>query len=390
MSDSTDLDLYVFHRSYYCGKMLAYLNYKQIPHNRVYKSLAEQGDTILEQTGLRVMPVIQLPDGRWMNDTTPMMLWFEEQYPQHSVLPADPVSKFFVRLLEDYADEWMWRPAINSRWQNKVDRNYYQKLFPTEFIGAKGWVRRAQSAVINRHMHKTFLEGDGITDQNREHVWSIYTDTLKRLEAIFAVQPFLLGDKPCLADFGFFGSMFWHFGSDPTPSRIMHEQAPAVFEWVARLWNAKGETLSAGNFTVRPGTAPELWSELLTDVGQSYLPYLEANAAAFKQGAKRFDHSVAGYDYPGVQVSPYRVWCLEQLKKALLALTDEEQRAVHDVLAETGGWDALLSHQDIASNYDPEDLAPFTKPGKVSTASKWDFWLNGSNYITRKRAWSKP
>lgn len=333
------------------------------------------------------MPVIQLPDGRWMNDTTPMMLWFENEHPEHSVLPEDPVSQFFVRLLEDYADEWMWRPAINSRWQNKQDRRYYQQLFPTEFIGAKGFIQKAQSLVINRHMHQTFLEGDGITEQNREHVWSIYTDTLKRLEAIFTVQPFLLGDKPCLADFGFFGSMFWHFGSDPTPSRIMHEQAPGVFEWVGRLWNAKGEKLSNGNFNIRPGTSPEIWSELLQDVGQSYLPYLQANAAAFKSGAKRFNHSVSGYNYPGMQVSPYRVWCLEQLQTALFELTTAEQLAVKEVLETTDGWSALLSHQDVESDYDAERLAPFTKPGTVSKAKKRDFWLNGSNYITRRRAW---
>ena len=235
MDQHSEMDLYVFHRSYYCGKMMAYLRYKQIPHTPVYKSLAEVGDLLLENTGLRVMPVIQLKDGRWMNDTTPMILWMEQAYEQHSVLPDDPVSRFFVRLLEDYADEWMWRPAINSRWQNDEDRHYYQMLFPTEFIGWKGLRLKLNSWLINRHMHKTFLEGDGITDANREHVWSIYTDTLQRLENIFAHQPYLLGDKPSLADFGFFGSMFWHFGSDPTPSRIMHETAPGVFEWVARM-----------------------------------------------------------------------------------------------------------------------------------------------------------
>ena len=144
------------------------------------------------------------------------------------------MSAFFCRLVEDYADEWLWRPAINSRWQNEVDRHYYQRLFPQEFVGFKGLLLKINQKLINRHMHKTFLEGDGITESNREHVWSIYTNTLKRLEAIFEQQPYLMGDRPSLADFGFFGSMFWHFGSDPTPSRIMHEQAPGVNEWVAR------------------------------------------------------------------------------------------------------------------------------------------------------------
>jgi len=33
--------------------------------------------------------------------------------------------------------------------------------------------------------------------------------------------------------------MFRHFGIDPTPSRIMRNTAPAVYEWVARMWNAR-------------------------------------------------------------------------------------------------------------------------------------------------------
>ena len=76
------LDLYVFHRSYYCSKMMAYLRYRQIPHNLLYKPLAEVGDALIENTGLRVMPVIQLNDGRWMSDTTPMILWFERGVPE--------------------------------------------------------------------------------------------------------------------------------------------------------------------------------------------------------------------------------------------------------------------------------------------------------------------
>ena len=385
----SELDLYVFHRSYYCGKMMAYLRYKQIPHNLVYKSLAEVGDTLLEQTGLRVMPVIQLNDGRWMNDTTPMILWFEESCEQHSILPDDPVSAFFVRLVEDYADEWLWRPAINSRWQNDEDRHYYRTLFPTELGGQSGLMLKLVRSMINRHMHKTFLEGDGITEENREHVWSIYTDTLRRLEAIFDKQPYLLGDKPSLADFGFFGSMFWHFSCDPTPSRIMHEQAPGVFEWVARMWNAKGEKLSAGDFNINPGSAPELWSDLLQDVAESYLPYLQENAAAYKAGAKRFSFSIAGYEYPNMQVSPYRVWCLEQLQKSLFSLSENEQAAVQKVLAELGGWEPLVSHRDARSNYDPHDIAPFTKPGKLPKSAKLDFAINSSNYITRRRAWDE-
>jgi glutathione S-transferase len=60
------------------------------------------------------MPVIELPDGRMMTDTTPMIDWFEAEYPSVHVVPTDPVQRFFSKLLEDYAEEWLWRPAMQS------------------------------------------------------------------------------------------------------------------------------------------------------------------------------------------------------------------------------------------------------------------------------------
>ena len=60
---------------------------------------------------------------------------------------------------------------------------------------------------------------------------------------------------------------------------------------------------------------------------------------------------------------------------------------VQAVLADGGGWDALVSHRDVRSNYDPEGIAPFSRPGRLPKSAWLDFTLNGSNYITRRRAW---
>jgi hypothetical protein len=90
-------------------------------------------------------------------------------------------------------------------------------------------------------------------------------------------------DAPTLADFGFFASMFRHFSQDPTPAAIMRERAPGVFEWQARLWNARasntGDRLEDG--------VPEDWGPILDRIGSQYLPYLCANAEAWKAGARR-------------------------------------------------------------------------------------------------------
>ena len=57
-----------------------------------------------------------------MTDTTPMIQWFEKEFPDSPVIPSDPEQAFFSLLLEDYADERLWRPAMHYRWHYKRSR----------------------------------------------------------------------------------------------------------------------------------------------------------------------------------------------------------------------------------------------------------------------------
>ena len=44
-------------------------------------------------------PAVELPDGRWMTDTTKMIQWFESKIPENKIIPEDPVKAFlpFIR-----------------------------------------------------------------------------------------------------------------------------------------------------------------------------------------------------------------------------------------------------------------------------------------------------
>lgn len=385
MQNSQPFDVFVFHRSYFCGKLLAYLRYKEISHNAIYKPRAEIGDELMRNTGLRQMPVVRTADDVWLQDTTPTIDWFEERFPKAPMTTGDPVTDFFIRLMEDYADEWMWRPAIFSRWESRLDGDYYQRQFVKEYIGGF-WAstpptRWIAGKLVKKHLSDKFLRGDGITKENRDYVWSIYTNTLDRLEAIFQKQPYLLGDKPCLADFGFFGSMFWHFANDPTPNRIMQNRAPGVYEWVARLWNMTASKADGLEFSHMPGEAPELWQPLLADLCDGYLPYLHANAKAFEAGKKRFDHTMQGAPFKGLRVSPYRVWCRERLLGFLADLDETAKAKVKAVLEPLGGWQPLVADSHIQSDYDPEGTLPVCQPQELSLKYKLLAPFVGSDHV---------
>jgi len=56
--------------------------------------------------------LVQTPAGEFMWDSTAMIHHLELRFPEPSVLPADPVQRFLCYVLEDAADEWLYRPAV--------------------------------------------------------------------------------------------------------------------------------------------------------------------------------------------------------------------------------------------------------------------------------------
>ncbi len=319
--------------SYFTGKLEAYLRYKEIPYERVAMTARHVNRTVRRATGVAQMPAVELPDGRWMTDTTPIIEWLEREMPEPAVLPRDPLQAFASRLLEDYADEWLWRPAMHYRWSHRPDalllsRRIVAELLPD--VPAPGWLKRW---AIRRRQFGGYVRGDGVTAETRPHV-----------EGTFA-------------DFGFFASMFRHFALDPTAGAVMRRRAPAVHEWGARTWNARaGRT--RGDLVA---AVPDDWSPLLDDVGAAYLPYLCANADAFAAGRRRFDVAIQGTTYRRVPTSRYRVWCLERLRRHHDTLPEPVREDARALLERHGCWEPLWRTPAPRSDHDPEDRAPFAR-----------------------------
>jgi hypothetical protein len=104
---------------------------------------------------------------------------------------------------------------------------------------------------------------------------------------------------------------------------------------------------------------PEDLNPILRDVGEVYLPYLNANAEAWQQGLARFDTVVQGVQYRSVPVSQYRVWCLEQLQQHARAVPEPNIAAVRGILEAQGCWAPLFVLEAPGSRYDEGSEAPF-------------------------------
>ena len=381
--------LHVYDISYFSGKMQAYLAYKGIPHRVHPVSWAELTGRIAPQTGLAEVPVVEFRDGTLLRDSTAMIEWFEQRYPQPAVLPGDPAAAFLCRLLEDYADEGLWRPALYYRWAHARDAALYARRFTEDFLSYPLVPAALLRVTVRHRQRRAYLRDEGIDAANRADVERHYRDELADLEAVFRRRPFLFGEWPSLADFGYFASMFRHFGIDPTPARIMRDTAPAVYEWVARLWNARAQEYGGTAWSGAEAGLPDGLEPLLARAARRYLPALHANARAVADGHKRYTVSLDGKPYAALPAVPFLAWRRAVLQRQLAELPAAAAAAVRPILARTGCLQWLERDGVLDARYPQGERLPLCTPRHLGRFGRLRLWLSGTPHHLEPRGNSR-
>ena len=292
-----------------------------------------------------------------MSDTTPMIAWLEQRNAAAPVLPGDPVQRFLALLIEDYADEWLWRPAMHYRWSHVADAHLAGTRLAQEIVVLPLPIAIRRS-IVSRRQRRLFVHGDGITGSTRRHAEGSVSRLLQCLEPVFRARPFILGDRPTIADIGLMGPLWRHFVHDPTPARLMQETAPATYEWAARMWNSRAGEI--GERSLVQGI-PDDVHPLLREIGETHLEALSANALAHRAGEREHTFAVQGTRYRGVPTSAYRVWCLEQLRARFDELAPLAAADARAQLERDGCWEPLWRVQGLSSGHDRAGEAPFCR-----------------------------
>ena len=107
----------------------------------------------------------------------------------------------------------------------------------------------------------------------------------------------------------------------------MRERAPAVQEWVARLWNTSLERItSVAAITHWPS---EL-SAIFAIVADEFLPYMQANEKAWANGQKKFEFMSETVRFK-LPVHSYRAWRYQRLRQHFQSLAGHDQKALADL-----------------------------------------------------------
>ncbi len=168
--------------SYFTGKLENYFRIKGIPYRFQPLTARRHARLVRQKTGSTQMPALELADGRWLSDSTPVIQWFETNYPAPVVIPREPLQRFFSLLLEDYADEWLWRPAMHYRWFYDEGAQFASHHLAAELAREIPLPLAVKHWLVIRRQRSGYTVGDGITRDQVPGVEAIYRGTLAQLE----------------------------------------------------------------------------------------------------------------------------------------------------------------------------------------------------------------
>jgi glutathione S-transferase len=286
-----------------------------------------------------LVPFLFGPNGENLYDSTAIADWLDRHFANLALVPPDPALAFCVRLLDEFADEWMLYLVHHGRWKlSAADNDAGARLAREMRTVTFGWrwpVRHFFSARQVRRLPYLFSvapEGFSIPGlpRNRQPparagfppthalLEGSYRRILLALEAILGGQPCLFGHTPTLADFSIYGQIGMNL-SDPSADRFIAGTAPHTHAWAVRMHRhaftqvpsplegrGSGRGVMATTDTPSPPPSPPTTGErgyqlspslrpLLAEVCRVYVPLMRQNAAAcerFKaQGERRFNEA---------------------------------------------------------------------------------------------------
>ena len=389
--------LFSAENSVFSAKVRAYLRFKE-----EQEDLGEGFEDILvtpelisgllvARSGSPALPQLEAPDGRWIQDSSAIIDHCEQVHRGSSVVPdagTRPRQRMAAYLIELFADEWLIVPACWERWYFSEDgrepshRAFNEQQWGAIFgAGRDGLSRRAAGAEFFESAFgisdaRTNPRGPfagliqlGCTDATVEAWRSSLHQLLQALEVHFGQHDYLLGGRPCLADFALLGPLYAHFYRDPVPGFALRLFFPLVCEWVERT-NAEGclnarrygqklyglgpdgslvgrEAMSDGGDWLGADTVPATLDPVLKVFFQEMWPVLRASMEALRGFIASEDHAVGdelprktftaspgfeahqtgdgpltvGFEMGGVaarrMVVPNQIWMLQRLEAAM-------------------------------------------------------------------------
>lgn len=338
--------------SYFSAKVRACLQYKRLPYVEVTANI-ESIMRAKQLTGSHIYPVVMCPDGAVLRDGCDIVEALEKRHPARPVIPADPLLHLVSLITELIADCFILEGAMTTRWCHDRNAEWAKRLFSQVSSERVKDTQLRQRGIdngvrIGTSIRKRFAELAGTDYDPQLHIEAT-RDILSRLDTHLTATPFLLGDRPSLADLGMLNAMYGHLYRDPGElSDYMHWECISLSLWTEHMLAAAGES-DRGDLYLTPSM-----EHVLAGFGQWY------GERALNQ-VKQADQSLR--DRPpgeiigiGSAVPPYTAWRCQRLRDFYLQLGTEHLAEAERLLELSGlleichfqaGWRAEKQEQEL-------------------------------------------
>jgi glutathione S-transferase len=250
------LELYQFELSQYSEKVRLILDYKGLEYRKIEVTPGIGQLELFRLSGQRQVPVLKDGD-TIVADSTEIAFYLERKYPEQPIIPSDPLQRGQCLLIEEWADESIGlkgrKALIGALNQNQNFRtSILPKIVPDFF---KSIVGAVPSELLD-------LLGTGVgfgSEAVKEAQKGLKQD-LEALSLILQNRPYLIADRPTLADLAVAGlSMILKFPAGnylKIPEQLKGKGIPGLadnsayepfFSWRDRLYADYRQPLTASS-----------------------------------------------------------------------------------------------------------------------------------------------
>ncbi len=231
-------------------------------------------ETLETRSGTHQVPVLRTPENWLIADTTPIMALLDTRFPHRRMFPEGKLG-VLVHLLEEYFDEWVARTMVHYRWH-----------YPESAAFAANRMAAGNPQAAERVLTwgpKACRATGTDSQRQRQAAEDEYVRILESMEAQLAATPYLLGSRPSAVDCVVLGGLRAHTNMDPDPKKRVAGY-PRVVAWAessADRWSGEGDLCEFD----RPSAFGQ---SIISEMAQTYQPYVLANRAAMAVKAKAF------------------------------------------------------------------------------------------------------
>ena len=150
------LKLHHLDRSPFGWKVRMVLEEKKAPYTLVIPENKSEDPAFLKLNPFRLTPVLELPDGSTIYESTVINEYLEEAFPEPAMLPKDPYQRARIRMIEDTTDQYVYVAQREFR----MAQFDYTPPFLVRKKADEVDHKLLESARLKLHEHLTRLESE--------------------------------------------------------------------------------------------------------------------------------------------------------------------------------------------------------------------------------------